>query len=109
MKYIISESRLEKFIYEFISSNFEPDHGWQEHGWYKRSSERWGSISFDVRGQNAYDYFLLWDSSVKPRTLIIEGWLEKLLDELFGNNWDHVFMKWFSDNTGLPVEHLNVE
>jgi hypothetical protein len=111
MKYIISESRLDKFIYEYLNNSILPDYGFSEPEHYKNDVERWGYYDFKINDEIAYTYILkpLNSISVAPKTILIEGWLEKQLDDLFGNNWDRVFIKWFSNNTGLPVEHINVE
>ena len=107
MKFVISESRLDSLIYDYISSNFKPDFAWQEPAWYKKEAKRWGYIIFDYELRPAFKYYYHDNPLIdKPKTLLVRDWLVKRLDELFGNKWEPIFVKWFEDNTGLDVVHL---
>lgn len=110
MKYIISESRLDGVIYDYLSSNLEPDYGWRGHEWYKKEAQRWGYIIFDIDVRPAFKYHLNPDKPLidKPKTLLVGGLLVGRLGELFGDRWESIFTKWFEDNTGLPVSHLDL-
>jgi len=103
MKYIISESRLDNFIYDYLSSYFEPDHGWQDHRWYMGQAKKYGEVNFNIDGQEVLTYFLHPVHNLKPKTLLINPPYRRRLDDLFGYTWDPIFVKWFQDNTGLPV------
>ena len=109
MKYIISESRLDGVIYDYLSSNLEPDYGWHEPRLYKKEAHRWGYVTFDIELRPAFKYFLKPDkpSIEKPKTLLVGALIAWRLGELFGDRWEPVFVKWFDDNTELPVSHLD--
>ena len=107
-RYIISESRLEKFIYEYLTSHYEPDYEWNHVQNYKNAIERQGWIDFDINDTGAYTF--LGDEGIygdnKKNTLIIQSWVVDRLNDLFGDKWVSVFLEWFEDNFGLPVEHV---
>jgi len=105
MKYIISESRLDKFIYDYLSSFYEPDHGWQDHKWYLLQAKMFGDIYFNIDNEEAFGYILRSSHGLKPKTLLINPPYRRRLDDLFGYTWDRIFVQWFQDMTGLPVEN----
>ena len=112
MKYIISESRLDDLIYDYLSSNLQPDYGWEERESYKR--EKFHNlpvpsyITFDFNVRTAFKYYYTSDKPLieNPKTLLVEDWIVERLSELFGDRWEPIFVKWFQDNTGLPVNHV---
>ena len=102
MKYIISESKLNSLIYDFLTSNYHADYKWgpELHNFYRDDIAEYGYHDFMINDISAYDY------SGDSKTLGIREWIHKQLDELFGDFWEPVFVKWFEDNSGLPVENL---
>ena len=106
MKYIISESKLDSIIYDYISSNFYPDYNFDSFEMYKNSVDKWSYFDFNVNDNSAYVYFGNKSAYYKPKTLLIHLWLSNRLTELFGDNWIPTFARWFEDNVGLPVEHV---
>jgi hypothetical protein len=99
MKYIISESRLDSFIREYLNSKIHPDYytGPDLHDFYREDVEKYGKHSFTIDDQLAYTY-------VMNGILYIQNWLVDKLNGLFGDLWHPVFKTWFEDITGLHVE-----
>ena len=109
-RYIISESRLEEFIYEYLTSYFHPDYEWHHVRTYKNAIKKQGWIDFDINDTGAYTYLgpeRIYKDNEK-NTLIIQSWVVDKLNDLFGDKWVSVFLEWFEDNSGLPVEHLKL-
>ena len=112
MKYLISESRLFDFIYEYLSSRYYPDYNWgpELHQFYKNDIEAHGWYDFNINDTGAYTY--LGEDGIyndnEKNTLLIQPWISENLDMLFGTAWKDVFVKWFEDNSGLPVEHVEL-
>jgi hypothetical protein len=111
MKYLITESRLEGIIRDYLDGHYYPDYNWAEKEFYKGDVERFGHYEFNIDDDSAYVYLLKKDkySKVPPKTLIVQPYVGEKLTDLFGNAWEPVFVKWFEDNTGLPVEHISVQ
>lgn len=110
MKYIITESRLEEFIYEYLDENYTPDTGWLAPVHYKRYVDRSGSYEFIVDDKVAFA--LVGKSKNKvlfpiPNTLLLWEHTETNLTNLFGELWKPVMVRWFKYNTGLQVEQLS--
>lgn len=110
MKYVISESRFDDFIYEYLTKNYHPDYGWgpELHDFYREDLAKHEYFDFLIKDISAYEYYLTSDAEglVPAKTLLVQPWLQKVLSELFGYLWEPVFVKWFEDNTGLEVEHF---
>ena len=109
-KYIISESRLDKLIYEYLDENYTPDTGWLAPVHYKRYIDRSGSYEFIVDDKVAFA--LVGKSKNKvlfpiPNTLLLWEHTEAKLSDWFGNMWKPVMVRWFEDNTGLQVKELD--
>ena len=102
MKYIISESKINSLIYDFLTSNYHGDYKWgpKFHEFYRQDVSEYGYHDFMIDDISAYDY------DGDNGTLGIQDWVYEGLDDLFGNLWEPIFVKWFEDNSGLPVEHL---
>jgi hypothetical protein len=105
MKVVITESRLEKAITDYLDDSFYPDYNWgpELHDFYREDVERFGGYDFEVNDEVAYSYF---NSGGYTKTLIISKWLTKRLTSLFGHLWEPVFIKWFEDNSGLEVKEI---
>jgi hypothetical protein len=109
MKYIITESRLENIILEFLNSNFVPYDGWDPEGYRKEL-------------QNSTEIFLFLDnldtdesmwynrggkSKKRYPVIVIPHEKYKTLTNLFGEYWKPIFIKWFEENTKLPVKSVD--
>ena len=112
MKYLISESRLNDFIYEYLTKNYHPDYNWgpELHDFYKKDVENHGWYDFDINDTGAYTYLgpagIYKDN--EKNTLLIQSWVVDKLNELFGDKWVSVFIEWFEDNSGLSVKHVKL-
>ena len=103
MKYIISESRLGDFIYEYLTKNYYPDYGWGPDFLYRKDIEKFGFHDFEVNDKKAYAY-----RGKGRKELLVRTWIADELTSLFGDSWKPVFAKWFEDNTSLPVGEVTV-
>jgi hypothetical protein len=103
MKFIITESKLEVVIRDYLNNNIRPDYsfGDQEglHDFYRKDVEKYGSYDFTIDDELAYTY-------ERNGILYIQDWLVGKLNNLFGYLWQRVFKKWFMEITGLHVEGL---
>ena len=123
MKYIISESKLEGAIYEYLNEIFPVDEiNWQ-HPWaYNEDGEEddgegedENRIQFYIGdyedGENdcfkwyGCEYFNP-DSFARDvcPTVTIDGLYESRLNSYFGNTWQEPFKKWFIKNFDLPCK-----
>ena len=102
LKYIITESRLGSFIYDFLTRNYHADYKWgpELHDFYRNDIAEYGYHDFMINDISSYDY------TGDTKTLGIQEWMYEELDDIFGNLWEPVFVKWFEDNSGLPVERF---
>jgi hypothetical protein len=124
MKYIITESRLEKAIMEYLDKEFIPDYGWYENtrtaGTYQDDVDRWGDLVFFINDIDSYIYYgcnagdendKLFAgygklNEYKCPLLSIHPAVSQQLSDYFGDMWKPIFKKWFEENTGLPVSQL---
>jgi hypothetical protein len=102
MRYIITESKLNSLIYDFLTSNYYPDYNWgpELHDFYREDVSKYGYFDFMINDGSAFDY------SRDSKTLGIRDWVYENLDDLFGDLWEPIFVKWFENNSGLPVGDL---
>ena len=127
MKYIITESKLNSAIYDYIDNLFKE--GKQIH-MVKHTREDDDTIE-DVEVAGAYDFFHKGDDDLFTWTgreyyntpkngLNASKWLElapvveivnysKLdaLNNMFGELWRPVFITWFENTFSLPIKTLN--
>lgn len=110
MKYLISESKLNSLIYKYLTDNFYPDYNWGPdlYDFYKKETERYGYVDFLIDDVSSYLYLLNENEKwqIPPKSLVIRSAFANKLNDLFGEFWKPVFIKWFEDNSGLDVEHL---
>ena len=110
MKYIISESKIESIIMDFLDSNYVPDYGWETMGHYESDSKKYGYVHFPIN--DIHTYFYLYGANEYnnnlPKTIFIHGWVGDVLNDYFGDMWKPVFVKWFEKNTGMSVEHITI-
>ena len=104
MKYIISESRFSEFIYDYLTKNYHPDYNWgpELHDFYKKDIEKYGFHDFEINDKRAFAY-----RGGGINQLLVRKWVADNLNSLFGDVWRPVFVKWFEDNSGLPVKDLS--
>ena len=120
MKYIITESRLESAILEYINREFIPDYGWNDN--YQEDVDRWGDLVFFINDVDSYSYY---GCNARGRSdkykyfdpkghlhgyecplLSIHPAVSQQLSNYFGDRWKPVFKKWFEENTGLIVNQI---
>jgi hypothetical protein len=120
MKYIITESRLEKAIIEYLDKEFIPDYGWGNN--YQEDVDRWGDLVFFINDVESYIYYGCnarggrnKDKYFDPNghlanyecpLLSIYPAVSQQLSNYFGNMWKPIFKKWFEENTGLTVNQI---
>lgn len=125
MKYIITESRLEKAIMEYLDKEFTPDYGWYGNmrtaGTYQDDVDKWGDLVFFINDIDSYIYFgcnanggpedELFATyghlhNYKCPLLSIYPAVSQQLSNYFGDMWKPIFKKWFEENTGLIVNQI---
>jgi hypothetical protein len=125
MKYIITESRLEKAIIEYLDKEFIPDYGWYENGrkagTYQDDVDKWGDLVFFIDDVDSYIYFGC-NANNGPEDdffadyghlhnyecplLLVYPAVSQQLSNYFGDMWKPIFKKWFEENTGLTVNQI---
>ena len=136
MKYIITESKLNSSVYNFMDNLFASKNGNTEI--YKLDSidEDGGSLidSYDFVNDNYYsdegsEYLFSWTGKEYFKTVYSQGYITKteyevmvsespmvvILDKIakeelnnfFGDLWKPVFKQWFKDKTGLDYKTLD--
>lgn len=112
MKYLITESRLDDVIYKYLTTTYYPDYDWgpELHDFYRTDVKKYGVFDFYINDRLSYTYVGVDDyySWCDGMSLIVEHHIFENLDNLFGDSWKPVFVKWFEDNTGLPVKHFRL-
>lgn len=123
MKYIITESRLEKAIMEYLDKEFIPDYGWYENdraGTYQDDVDRFGDLVFFINDVDSYVYYGCnsgkeYDKDFEPSgrldnyrcpLLSVYPAISQQLSNYFGDMWKPIFKKWFEENTGLTVNQI---
>jgi hypothetical protein len=125
MKYIITESKLENAIMEYINNtNIIPDYGWSTPEEYKEELNRWGEVMLYLNDDTSFRYFGCnsgdneddMDFSPSGRLYhfecpLLQVWpsVSYQLNNLFGDLWKPVLKKWFEENTGLEVSEITDE
>lgn len=125
MKVVITESRLESLIIDYLNDSYYPDYGWKGNSksdiGYQDEVDKWGDIVFFVDDQESYIYYGC-NANAGPEDeffagyghlhnyecplLSISPYMSQRLDSAFGDIWKPIFKKWFEDNTGLEVNQL---
>ena len=130
MKYLITESKLDDVIYNYIDEMFAAENGSTKiHKLESINREDGGIIEnlYDIVNDDYYgnegDYLFTWvgkkyyenhdDQSFGGRFVeeapiveINDGDKVRNLDSYFGNLWRPVFIKWFEDKVNLPIKTL---
>ena len=125
MKVVITESRLESLIIDYLNDSYYPDYGWKGNSksdiGYQDEVNKWGDIVFFVDDQESYIYYGC-NANAGPEDEFFAGYghlhnyecpllsiypyMSQRLDSAFGDIWKPIFKKWFEDNTGLEVTQL---
>jgi len=110
MRYLITETRIHDFIYEYLEKNYSPDYGWMTPDYYKNYVKIMGNHEFYLNDNVAYVYVgrnRNFDILNENESLIVWNKASDELTKRFGDLWRPVMAKWFEDNTGLQVKHLD--
>jgi hypothetical protein len=124
MKYIITESKLNSAITEFLNNLFPVDNihstilknmTMKQDGILKTEKTRVLFYIGDYGDDNNCFYWYdcgYFDSDGPARnicpTVSVEYEFENILTGLFGNRWYEPFKKWFTENFDLPVKTVDV-
>ena len=134
MKYLITESKLEQGIYDYLDELFSAENGNTEIHKLKSIDEDGKEIdgAYDLVNDDYYDgdnqdYLFSWTDNEYYESLtpnyITQAELETLikktpnvemhdknkvmsLNSIFGEMWKPIFSKWFQDKVNLPVKTL---
>jgi hypothetical protein len=107
MKYIITESRLEKVIVDFLNSNFTPFDGWDPEEYIEKLEDDNGELYLFWDEDNTDDHmYYLWKALKKRGKVYLTDYHYNFLTDLFGEHWKPIFIKWFEENTKLPVKSV---
>jgi hypothetical protein len=128
MKYVITESKLNNAIYQYLDEYLKPNelnwtHGmdFDENGEYEEDENFIIFYKGDWDGEDdsdiVFNYFTkeyygdeASSKSFKNNAPILEvmGGYAEHLDNMFGVHWQESMEKWFQDNINLPVNTLSV-
>ena len=121
MKYLITENKLNDFIYEYLDTYLKPNEISMSLGenpntneedenfliFYKGDweGEDYSDMVFHYFTPNYYEN----DSGWTDRAPILEvlGKYAQDLDNMFGKHWNEPMKKWFQNNFNLPVKTLS--
>ena len=116
MKYLISESKINKVILDYISDEFTPskDKYWgpelhKDH--YKDHIDLHDALGFGLGSYESlmFAYYGEWDGYDYLYRLSLEPFVADKLTSLFGDLWKPIFIKWFEHNTGLEVKEFLID
>lgn len=121
MKVVITESRLEKVVSDWLDDKYYPDYGWNDN--YQEDVDRWGDLVFFIDDRDSYVYYGCNAGSENDKMFNTYGHLRnykcpllsiyprvsKRLDSIFGDIWKPIFQKWFEEHTGLEVAQLTTD
>jgi len=104
MKVIISESKYEEGILNYLKANYRPEYAWgpELHSSYKEDVEKYGGIDFYINDQIGYDY----RRELNDGILNVYSMVTEPLYNLFDYKWVPIFKTWFEENTGLKVNEV---
>ena len=131
MKYLITESKLDDVIYNYIDELFAAENGSTEIHKLESINQDGENIEdvYDIVNDDYYDdnnggdYLFTWAGKKyyenhahqsfgtrlvdeAPIVEINDGGKVKNLDSYFGNLWKPVFIKWFKDKVNLPIKTI---
>lgn len=102
MKIIITESKYEEGILNYLKANYYPDYDWGPELLYKEEVKKYGGIEFNINDQVNYEY----SRELNDGILHIYSMVTEPLYNLFGYKWVPIFKEWFEENTGLKVNEV---
>ena len=121
MKIIITESRLEKVVTDYLDDIYVPDYGWSYPYVYQKDVNQYGDLVFFIDDKDSYIYYGC-NANAGPEDEFFAGYghlhnykcpllsvypvVAQRLDSTFGDIWKPIFKKWFEKNTGLEVTQL---
>jgi hypothetical protein len=131
MKYLITESKLDDVIYNYIDELFAAENGSTEIHKLESINQDGENIEdvYDIVNDDYYDdnnggdYLFTWAGKKyyenhahqsfgarlvdeAPIVEINDGGKVRNLDSYFGNLWKPVFIKWFKDKVNLPIKTI---
>jgi hypothetical protein len=131
MKYLITESKLDDVIYNYIDELFVAENGSTEIHKLESINQDGENIEdvYDIVNDDYYDdnnggdYLFTWAGKKyyenhahqsfgarlvdeAPIVEINDGGKVRNLDSYFGNLWKPVFIKWFKDKVNLPIKTI---
>jgi hypothetical protein len=107
MKYTITESRLEKVVLDFLDSNLAPYDGWNPEEYIEELKDGSGELYLFWDEDNTDDHmYYLWKALKKRGKVYLTDYHYNFLTDLFGEHWKPIFIKWFEENTKLPVKSV---
>lgn len=123
MKVVITESRLEKVVTDYLNDLYYPDYGWANPDVYQKDVKQYGDLVFFIDDRDSYVYYGCNAGSENDRMfetygnlrnykcplLSIHPRVSKRLYSTFGDIWKPIFKKWFEINTGLEVAQLTTD
>ena len=104
MKHIITESKINQIILDYLNDNVYPDYDWGPdlYDFYRDEIRNYNSHSFPINDMEAYTFYGEYGNH--KNVLEISEWLSDKLTALFGDNWQPVFNDWFEENSGLKID-----
>ena len=105
MKYLITESRLEKVVLDFLDSNLVPYDGWNPEQ-YMDEVESSGELFLFLEEDSEDSIFYISENLNKKGKVYLPDETYDSLTDLFGKYWKPVFIKWFEENTKLPTKSV---
>jgi hypothetical protein len=124
MKIIITESRLEKVVTDYLDDIYVPDYGWSYPYVYQKDVNQYGDLVFFIDDKDSYIYYGC-NANAGPEDEFFAGYghlhnykcpllsvypvVAQRLDSTFGDIWKPIFKKWFEKNTGLEVAQLTTD
>lgn len=115
---LVNEGKMDQAIYEYIDGMYRPNFGddgrLEEWGpeTYKLFDAELDMLGYFVlyrNGKPSYRFFRnKYFRDAKSNTLLILPDIENELEQLFGDRWKPIFIKWFEDGTGVKVKALSV-
>ena len=105
MKIIITESKYEEGILNYLKANYYPDYDWgpELHSFYKEDVKNHGGLEFYINDQVGYEFH---SRELKNNILHVYSMISEPLYNLFGYKWVPIFKEWFEENTGLEVNEV---
>ena len=121
MKVVITESKLEKIITDYLDDIYVPDYGWANPDVYQKDVKQYGDLVFFINDRDSYIYYGC-NAGAGPEDEFFAGYghlnhykcpllsiyprVSGELTSLFGDKWKSVFKEWFEEKSGLHVAQI---